>query len=140
VLRAVLDVNVFISAQLRADGAPARAYKRWLDGEFELVASDRLIEELGRVGARPHLAPRLDPGAISAVIARLGADGIVIDDPPAPRVVTRDPKDDYLVALARAGRAQAIVTGDRHLLDLDELRPPALEPPAFLVLLERLGG
>lgn len=138
-LRAVFDVNVFISAQLNADGAPARAYDRWLAAEFELLVSDRLIEELGRVAARPHLAPRLDPGAISAVIARLGADGIVIEDPPAPRVVTRDPKDDYLVALARAGGAQAIVTDDRHLLELDDLRPPALEPQAFLTLLDRLA-
>jgi uncharacterized protein len=31
--------------------------------------------------------------------------------------VLRDPKDDYLVALARASDAEAIVTGDRDLLE-----------------------
>jgi putative PIN family toxin of toxin-antitoxin system len=139
VLRALFDVNVFVSAHLNTDGAPAQAYERWLAGEFELVVSDRLIEELGRVAVRPHLAPRLDPGAISAVIARLGADGIVIEDPPAARVVARDPKDDYLVALAGVADAAVIVTGDRHLLELDGLRPPALEPQAFLRLLDRLA-
>jgi predicted nucleic acid-binding protein len=62
----------------------------------------------------------------------------VVEDAPAPRVVPSDPKDDYLVALARAGGAHVIVTGDRHLLDMDELRPPALEPRAFLAVLERV--
>jgi predicted nucleic acid-binding protein len=42
--------------------------------------------------------------------------------------VLRDPKDDYLVALAVAGRAEAIVTGDRDLLDHDGLVPPAITP------------
>jgi len=37
-------------------------------------------------------------------------------------VVPRDPGDDYLVALARAGRGHVIVTGDAHLLEAD-LRP-----------------
>lgn len=136
-LRAVFDVNVFVSAQLSTSGAPAEAYARWLSGEFELVASTRLLEELEHVGLRPHLVRRIDPGAIAALVTRLQADAVMVEDPPAARVVTRDPKDDFLVALARAGRAQAIVTGDRHLLDLDGLRPPALEPRAFLVFLGR---
>jgi predicted nucleic acid-binding protein len=40
----------------------------------------------------------------------------VLDDPAEVSVHTRDPDDDYLVALA--GHAQAIlVSGDRDLLD-----------------------
>lgn len=35
----------------------------------------------------------------------------------------RDPGDDYLVALARAAGAEAIVTGDRDLLDHEGLVP-----------------
>ena len=39
----------------------------------------------------------------------------------------RDPDDDYLVALAREARAEAIVTGDRDLLDYIGLEPEAID-------------
>lgn len=37
-----------------------------------------------------------------------------------PRVVERDPDDDHVIACAIAARADAIVSGDRHLLDLGQ--------------------
>jgi predicted nucleic acid-binding protein len=40
-----------------------------------------------------------------------------VEDPEV-RAVTRDPKDDYLISLAEATRADHVVTGDRDLLDL----------------------
>ena len=43
--------------------------------------------------------------------------------------------DDYLIALARATHADYVVSGDRHLLDLDETVPPVLTPRQFLDLL-----
>jgi predicted nucleic acid-binding protein len=54
-------------------------------------------------------------------------------DMPPPRPVTRDPDDDYLVALADTAGA-LLVTGDADLLDAD-LDPPALTPRALLDLL-----
>ncbi|MHB8680442.1 MAG: PIN domain-containing protein, partial [Rudaea sp.] len=36
------------------------------------------------------------------------------------RVVARDPDDDHVIACALAARADAIVSGDNHLLDLRE--------------------
>lgn len=137
-LRAVVDVNVLVSAQLNAHGPPAHVYRAWLAGSFELVSSEHLIEELELDSARPRLAPRLHVRAIPAMVARLRSDAVVVDDPPAPRVV-RAPKDDYLVAVAQAGRAHVIVTGDRHLLDLEGLEPRAMTPRAFLDVVERIG-
>jgi predicted nucleic acid-binding protein len=37
-----------------------------------------------------------------------------------PRVVPNDPDDDHVIACALAARADAIVSGDHHLLDLRE--------------------
>jgi len=50
----------------------------------------------------------------------------VLRDPESPPRVVRDVSDDYLVALARAADADAIVTGDRDLLDHEGLEPPAI--------------
>jgi len=44
-------------------------------------------------------------------------------DPSGPHpAVCRDPRDDYLVALATASGAEAIVTGDLDLLAIDPKR------------------
>jgi len=40
--------------------------------------------------------------------------------------VLRDSGDDYLLALARAAKAEAIITGDKDLLDHAGLQPPAI--------------
>jgi predicted nucleic acid-binding protein len=54
--------------------------------------------------------------------------------PHVPVSVLRDPTDDFLVALAIAGRADAIVTSDRDLLDHAGLRPPAINARACELL------
>ena len=138
--RAVVDVNVLVSALLRHDTGPADVLRAWRDGLFELVVSPKLLAEFVHVTTRPALARRINPIALDRLIAALQAEiGDFGDPEPPDRVVGADPKDDYLVALARAAGAHAIVTGDRHLLDVDGLRPPALMPRTFLAWLDELG-
>ena len=139
-LRAVVDVNVLVSALLKPDSSPGRVVRSWQGGAFELVASRHLLSELLRVAARPALARRLDPIALDALATRLQTDALIVDDPPThERLVPRDAADDFLVALARAAKADVIVTGDAHMLDLADLEPPALEPRRFVSLLEQTG-
>ena len=139
-LRAVVDVNVLVSALLKPESTPGRVVESWRAGAFELVASTHLTSELLRVTARPALARRLDPFAVDALVTSVRTDALVVDDPPTDeRLVPGDPADDYLVALARAAKANVIVTGEGHLLDLADVEPPALEPRRFVELLERLG-
>lgn len=45
--------------------------------------------------------------------------------------MTRDPDDDYVVALATGEGAEAIVIGDGDLQALD-IQPPVVTPRAFL--------
>jgi predicted nucleic acid-binding protein len=42
--------------------------------------------------------------------------------------ITRDPKDDYLIALAREAGVDAIVSGDGDLLVLEGIDPPIVSP------------
>ncbi len=56
----------------------------------------------------------------------LGTLGSHHTDPASPPATLRDPGDDYLVALAVAAHAEAIVTGDHDLLDHVALEPPAM--------------
>jgi predicted nucleic acid-binding protein len=49
----------------------------------------------------------------------------------------RDPADDYLLALAVACGAEAIVSGDLDLLSLEQTEPVVITPRA---LLERMAA
>jgi putative PIN family toxin of toxin-antitoxin system len=116
-LRAVLDANILISAVISPKGAPARALSAWLEGEYELVVSELLLAEVERVFADSKLRDRVGQTDAAAFIQLLRESGEIAADPEdAPRL-SKDPGDDYLIALAEAERA-VLVTGDRHLLEL----------------------
>ena len=130
-MRAVLDVNVLVSAAISPRGAPAHLLEAWRDGAFELVVSPLLLAELRRALGYPKLARLVPPADADALVALLGRAAEVAADPPGPPPVrTADPKDDYLVALAAAQRA-VIVSGDAHLTDLAG-RLPVRRPADFL--------
>lgn len=134
-MRAVLDVNVLISAVLSRSGAPAQILRAWLDGHFDVVVSPALYAELERTLDYPKLKRLIPTAERDELIALLRTTALHADDPAAPPPVTSpDPGDDYLIALA-AHEAAMLVTGDRHLLDLDDRRRTIHSPAEFLALL-----
>jgi hypothetical protein len=80
-VRAVLDPNVIISALLSPDGAPARAVRVSMHGEFELVVSPLLLEELGRALSYPKLRKRIEPEEAGRVVDCLGTAAAMATDP-----------------------------------------------------------
>jgi len=61
------------------------------------------------------------------------------EDPPDPPSVTRDPGDDYLVALAVGAGADALVSGDRDLTDLTGAGVTVLTPRGLIDHLDDLS-
>jgi len=135
-VRVVLDANVLVSALLSRTGRPAALVRRWLDGEFDLVLSERLLDETERTLRSPKLRGRLRDDEVERFVATLRDFGDVVPDPDEPPPVrSPDPEDDYLLALAARERTP-LVTGDRHLLGLSG-RAPVYSPADFETLLER---
>ena len=134
--RAVLDPNILISALLSPQGAPARLVAHWLEGEFELVVSERLLTEFERALAYPKLRARISADDATAFVEFLRGSTDIATDPAEPHPASSpDPGDDYLIALASASKA-ALVSGDRHLLGLGE-QLPILSAQAFLEVLAK---
>ena len=80
-MRAVLDPNVLISAVLSPRGTPAQVLSAWRYGEFELVLSPLLLDELTRALGYPKLAKRITEDDAHAFISWLERAATMADDP-----------------------------------------------------------
>ncbi|MBA2522563.1 MAG: putative toxin-antitoxin system toxin component, PIN family [Solirubrobacterales bacterium] len=135
-MRAVLDPNVLISAVLSENGPPAELLRRWQRGEFDLVISAELVAELARALAYPKLRKLVPEAVAAAYVDMVRESGSMNERIGAiPAVRSRDPGDDYLIALAMAADA-LLISGDADLLSLAD-RAPIETPRQFLQRLEK---
>jgi predicted nucleic acid-binding protein len=86
-----------------------------------LVSCEELVSELRDVVSRPFFRIRLRPGASELLAAGIRDFSLFCRDlpsgPHAPNFLP-DRKDSYLLALAEAGQADFLVSGDKLLLSL----------------------
>ena len=127
-----MDPGVLISALISGKGAPRDLLWLWLEGSFELVVCPSLLGELERVLRRSKFRVYVTAQEVRAYVALLRRLGVLEPDPTVTAGLTPDPGDDYLVALARAAKVHVLVSGDPHLSELKQARPPVLTPRAFL--------
>jgi putative PIN family toxin of toxin-antitoxin system len=136
-VKVVLDANVLVSAVLQA-GPSYRIVARWLDAaDIEVVICPALLAEVEDVLGRPRIQKRVEPELAQLYMATVRRIADVVADPTSVVAETRDPNDDYLVALAREHGVDWIVTGDKDLLEWEDQMPPAITPAAFEELLDR---
>jgi len=136
-VRAVLDANVLVSALLSPSGTPAQLLARWIAGEYELVASPQLLNEVGRTLGSPKFHGRIDPDEAGAFVALIREQATFAVDPEAAPPRSPDHADDYLLALAESRQA-VLVSGDQHLLGLADAFP-IFTPTEFLRTLDAEG-
>jgi len=133
VIRAVVDPGVLVSAFIGRQGSvPDRIVRAWRTGRVELVVSIALLDELSDVLARPKFARATREGRALDFVGALRVGASTVSDPSGTEAITRDPKDDYLVRLARSSAATALVSGDRDLLEADIGDVDVLTPRAFI--------
>jgi putative PIN family toxin of toxin-antitoxin system len=101
----------------------------------QLFTTAVLLAELQDVLRRPKFAERLTRAAVTAdqLVGGYGALAGLVQPVPIPPVIAADPDDDAVLACALAVAADAIVSGDRHLLELAEYQKiPIRTPPQFV--------
>ena len=86
------------------------------------------MHELADVLQRPKF--RMTEEEVERAIAAVAGIAELIEPTTNVSVVADDPDDDIFLALALDGRADLIVTGDRHLLDLKSFRGIPIVRPA----------
>lgn len=117
-VKVIIDTNLWISFLIGLKASPA--VRRILtDGTVSIVMTDILQQEIMAVASRPKFAHYFAPEACERLLAFLRArsEDYPLGDIPAR---CRDPKDDYLLELARVADADILVTGDKDLTDLHQ--------------------
>ena len=133
--RVVFDTNVLVSALLLPRSATYRAYAL-AEQHCALVTSAALLRELNAVLARPKFDRYVDQWSRLRFIARIQAVAVAIVPDPDVRIA-RDPKDDIVLATAKAARADFLVSGDEDLLSLASFAGTTiLNPSTFVARLE----
>ena len=130
--RAVLDTNVLVAALISPGGGSARLLLELRSGAFELIVSPLLLAELREVLGRDKFRRYVSEAEADAYVEFIRSEAVVRADPvPSLEALSADPDDEYLIDLARDAGADALVTGDAHLLDLRAVIP-AMTPAEFL--------
>ena len=131
-MRVVLDTNVLVSGLMLPESVPWKIVAAWRVAQFELVLSEPMLDEIGRVLSYPRIHARLGWGkdeiANFLLLLRFKADVVDIAREKGRR--TRDPGDDPVLATLLASGADCLVSGDGDLIALRD-RYPILTPADF---------
>src|SRR5919109_1898301 len=119
-MRVVLDANVLVSAILSPRGTPAQILNAWRAEQFDLVISEAILDEIGRVFRYPKIAKRhrWSEEHLQAFLDALSHITVLTPGILTLAVITEDPPDDRYLECAVEGEAAYIVSGDRLLLRL----------------------
>jgi uncharacterized protein len=138
-MRVVLDANIYVSALVSDKGNPAKIINRWLDGTYEVLVSQAIIDEILRVTGYERIQrkyARVQENRLEFV-ALLMEQAIWTDPESKISAITADESDNRYLECAVAGRAAYVVSGDEHLLALSHYHGiEILTPTAFVMLLE----
>ena len=111
-MRVVLDTNILFSALISPHGAPDTIYRAWRMARFEVVTSLAQLDEIRRASRYPKLQAVLQPTKVGVMINNL--QRALVLDQLSRSFEADDPDDAFLLAMADAGRADYLVTGDRR--------------------------
>ena len=128
--RFVIDANVLASGSVepQSESPPSVLYRELTGTLFEAVVCAELLAEVAEALGKPYFSNRVGAEEAADIVTGIAEAATVLDDPLDPPAILRDAEDDYLVALARQGGVEAIITGDKDLIDEPNLDPPAIGP------------
>ena len=113
-MRVVFDTNIFISAFVFKGGSADKAIQRILENKDTLIISKPIIEETLRI-----LAEKFERNIeeLSRTAVFLSEIAVTVE-PNACLTVLSDEPDNRILECALEGNAEAIVTGDKAMLNL----------------------
>lgn len=116
-LKVAPDTNIYASAFTSPTGPTFRIWQAVLERRFHLLISPALVAELAKVLRETFGLPEPETRRIVRLVA---GQAQVIRPRTVLTVITADLDDNRVLECAVDGKADLIVSNDRHLLDLKE--------------------
>jgi putative PIN family toxin of toxin-antitoxin system len=131
--RLVIDSNVWIAALISPTGTARQLVGAVLDHDIDILMSEATFAELVSRLDRPKFDRYREQEAWNLFLSELLELVLWQEDTGTATGISRDPDDDKFLALAVTGQADAIISGDRNLLELAAHEGvPVLSPAQFL--------
>ena len=133
-LKAVIDTNIAISGLLWK-GSPNEILKLARDGKIHLCCTEAMIEELRQVIEYERFQKRIEKMEITKdEVLNYYLDIVTLYSTESKvEVVKTDPSDDKFIGAAIDSRAYIVISGDKHLLDINAYEKiQVLDPSSFL--------
>ncbi|MBX3165065.1 MAG: putative toxin-antitoxin system toxin component, PIN family [Bacteroidetes bacterium] len=124
-MRIVIDTNLWISFIIskKFSQVDTTLYKK----NARLLFSVELIEEIEATISKPRLKKYFSDNALDEMF-NVFDPFIDFVNVKSKVIVCRDPKDDFLLALAKDGKADFLLTGDKDLLSLKKFHHTKIIP------------
>lgn len=134
-MRIVCDTNVLVSATL-SNGTPRKILRLIACGDVQNFVSLEILAEAKNVLVRPKFG--LSPEEVTQAVDVFSEISLHVSPAQRVNVIKEDPDDDRILEAALAAKADFIVSGDKHLLNLQSWNGIEIRSPADF--LEHLDG
>ncbi len=114
-MKIVLDTNVFVSGVFFS-GPPYQILRAWKNQEIQIVISLEILDEYSRVGE--ELSEQFPETDLNPILELVTTKAELVKAARLSEAVCDDPDDDKFFACAISGKAEIIVSGDKHLLKM----------------------
>ena len=137
----VIDTNIILSALAYYPGesSPVKVFRKWIDREIEVITSPQILKEYER---------KLKEKENAIVRKEIAFDWLNFIKECSKQVIPHDkfdvvrhhPEDNKFFECAIHGKAEYIITGDTHILNVKEYKGvKSVTPSEFLQIVENKG-
>ncbi len=131
--RLVIDTNVWIAALIIPTGTARQVVGTVLARGIDVLMSEATFDEMVSRLGKPKFDRYRDSESWSSFVISLVDLVVWCEDADSAAGASCDPDDDKFLSLATIGAADAIISGDRDLLDLVSYQGiPIVTPQQFL--------
>ena len=120
-VRAVIDTNLFVSGLFSDKGNTFELQELWVNGAFQLAVSEKILQEIKATLLKPYIHEKLfiQEGEENEIIELIREKAFVVTkDLYETDRIKSDLTDNKFLACALEAKADYIVSGDNHLLEL----------------------
>jgi putative PIN family toxin of toxin-antitoxin system len=138
--KVVLDTNIYVSGLLSRNGTPAQVLDAWKAKRYILIISPFIIQEICDTLQSPHIQKKykIIEEDILALVRLFELDAFLVKgEANTAGVIPQDASDEQILACAVDGQADFTVSGDHHLINLENFQNiPIITPQRLLIELE----